>query len=166
MIKRFYRFLILFLIYGFHCAAQTYPAALTTILKGPRTLFMDEYTDPFQPKIKTTIYFTDFTEASWTFSLRLKITGPKGIVLQTKKNARPPSPLIVSPGQPYSLEGADLSFYFNYDNLDFSGITRAQLEVNNRLPEGLYTFCFEAIDYESGKALSLPSIATAYLALN
>lgn len=74
--------------------------------------------------------------------------------------------MAVSPGQPYEMQGADLAFYFNYANLNFTNISRSQLEINNRLPEGFYTFCFEAIDYESGKAISRPSCASAYLSLN
>lgn len=146
--------------------AQTYPSALSTQFINANTLFLDEYADPFQPHIKTTIHFTDFTEASWTFALRLKITGPNGILIQTKLSVKAPHPVSVAPGQPYELQGADLAFYFNYNNLNFSGISRNVLEVNNRLPEGFYTFCFEAIDYETGKALSLPSCASAYLRLN
>lgn len=159
----------LYSFFFFFCgilSSQTYPSALVTVLTNPKTLFLDEYADPFQPHIKTTIYFTDFTETSWSFALRLKITGPNGILIQSKPGAKPVNPVIVAPGQPYELQGADLGFYFNYNNLNFSGISRTQLEVNNRLPEGLYTFCFEAIDYESGKAISLPACASAYLTLN
>jgi hypothetical protein len=146
--------------------AQTYPSAISTVLLNSRTLFLDEYTDPLQPKIRTTIFFTDFTEVNWSFSLRLKINGPNGIVIQTKPGIKPAYPLTIAPGQPYELKGADLSYYFNYNNLTFSGISKSQLETNNRLPEGFYTFCFEALDFETGKALSLPGCASAYLALN
>jgi hypothetical protein len=147
-------------------AAQTFPASLITSFQNSRTLFLDEYADQFKPRIRTTIYFTDFTESGWQFSLRLKITGPNGIVISTRAGVKPVHPLIVAPGQPYKIEGADLAFYFNYDNLNFSGISRAQLEINHRLPEGLYTFCFEAVDFESNRALSHPACATAYLSLN
>ena len=159
-------FLVLFFC-GLSCASlsQTYPSALVTNLTGARSLFLDEFADPFQPKIRTTIYFTDYTASSWQFALSLKITGPGGILISTRAGARPPIPLEVAPGQPYVVEGADLSFYFNYDNLIFSGISRQQLELTHRLPEGFYTFCFEAVDYESGRPLSLPSCAGAYLSL-
>ncbi len=146
--------------------AQTYPASLSTQLTGPRSIFLDEYSDPFKPRIKTTIFFTDFTVPSWQFALKLKITGPNGILIFTSPNAKPAIPVAVAPGQPYELSGADLAFYFNYNNLIFTGITRSQLELNHRLPEGLYTFCFEAIDYESGRSLSHPACVSAYLALN
>lgn len=163
-------FLLLCALLVFTCAtlgAQTYPSALSTAFVGPRTLFLDEYADPFQPRIRTTIYFTDFSQSSWTFDLRIKISGPGGILIQSKKTLRSPGPFVVSPGQPFVIEGADLSWYLNYNNLDFSGISRARLESqNHRLPEGLYTITFEALDYESGKALSLPSQATSLLSLN
>jgi hypothetical protein len=146
--------------------AQTYPSYLSTVLLNPRTLFLDEYANAFTPRIKTTVFFRDFTEPTWQFALKLKITGPNGLVIQTKPNVKPIAPVVVAPGQPYELQGADLAFYFDYNNLNFAGITRAQLEVNNRLPEGFYTFCFEAVDYETGKLLSLPSCASAYLTLN
>lgn len=145
--------------------AQTYPSALVTQFTGQRTLFLDEYADPFQPRIRTTIFFTDFTESSWPFALKMKITGPSGIVISTRPGARPNVPLTVAPGQPLAIEGADLAFYFDYDNLEFSGISRKQLELDHRLPEGLYTFCFEAVDYESGRSLSHPACAAAYLSL-
>lgn len=145
---------------------QTFPSGLVTTLLAPNSIFLDEYADPFQPKIKTTILFTDFTESSWNFNLRLKITGPNGILIQTKPGLRSPAPFVVAPGQAFVIQGADLAFYFNYNHLNFSGISRSQLEVNNRLPEGLYTFCFEATDYQTGEILSHPACASAYLKLN
>lgn len=158
----FYLFCFIFCNSNF---AQTYPSALSTILINSRTIFLDEYADPFQPHIKTTIHFTDFTEAAWSFALRLKITGPDGIVIQTRPGVKPPVPVMVSPGQPYEIQGPDLAFYFNYNNLLFTNISRTQLEVNNRLPEGFYTFCFEAVDYETGRPVSRPACASAYLNL-
>ncbi|PBQ32475.1 hypothetical protein CNR22_12065 [Sphingobacteriaceae bacterium] len=166
MRQKIFLFSVFVFCFAARTLAQTYPSALSTVLTNPKTLFLDEYADPFQPRIKTTIYFTDFTEVSWAFALKLKITGPNGIVIQTKPGLRPATPVIVSPGQPYELQGADLAFYFNYSNLYFTNISKAQLEISNRLPEGLYTFCFEAVDYESGKTISRPGCATAYLTLN
>ncbi|MDI1354778.1 MAG: hypothetical protein PSX36_07665 [bacterium] len=162
----FFTLYLVYVLFSPALKAQTYPSALVTILNAPNTLFLDEYTDPFHPKIKTTIHFTDFTEPSWTFNLRLKISGPNGILIQTKPGARPNYPFVVAPGVAYEIQGADLDFYFNYNNLTFNGISRTELEKNNRLPEGYYTFCFEALDFESSKLLSHPSCASAYLSLN
>jgi hypothetical protein len=157
---------ILFLLFSLKQYAQTYPSSVTTILYAPYTIFLDEYANPMTPKLQASVLFTDFTEPGRNIYLKLKVTGP-GMVLETKAGIRPPQPEYVVPGIPYTISGADLDWYFNHNNLNFSGISRAQLEANNnRLPEGLYTFCFEVMDYETNKKISLPSCGSAYLALN
>lgn len=145
---------------------QIYPSSVTTTLYQPYTIFLDEYANPINPKIKATIVFTDFTEPNWDVYLKLKISGPN-FTIESKPGIKPPQAVNVIPGVPFNISGADLDWYFNNDNLNFSGITRAQLEANNnRLPEGFYTFCFEVLDYETNRKISLPSCGAAYLALN
>lgn len=145
---------------------QIYPSGITTTMYQPYTIFLDEYANPLNPKIKATVVFTDFTEPSWNMYLKLKITGPN-FTLESKPGIKPPQAFNVIPGVPFEISGADLDWYFNNDNLNFSGMTRAQLEANNnRLPEGFYTFCFEVLDYETNRKISLPACGSAYLALN
>lgn len=146
--------------------AQTYPAALLTAFTGDKTLFLDEFADPFHPRIRTSIYFTDFNQASWKFSLRLTIKGPGGIRLQSVQDLRPDFPIEVFAGQVKVLEGADLAWFFDPSHLEFTGIDKLQFQKTKRLPEGQYTFCFDAVDYETGKLLSLPSCSSAWLSLN
>ncbi len=145
---------------------QIYPSGITTTMYQPYTIFLDEYANPLNPKIKATVVFTDFTEPSWNMYLKLKITGPN-FTLESKPGVKPPQAFNVIPGVPFEISGADLDWYFNNDNLNFSGMSRAQLEANNnRLPEGFYTFCFEVLDYETNRKISLPACGSAYLALN
>ena len=145
---------------------QIYPSGVTTTMLPPYSIFLDEYANPINPKIRATVVFTDFTEPSWNIYLKLKITGPN-FTIESRQGVKPPQSFNVLPGVPFQISGADLDWYFNNDNLSFSGISRSQLEANNnRLPEGFYTFCFEVLDYETGKKISLPSCAAAYLSLN
>jgi hypothetical protein len=160
-----YKLVFFLLIISTWCKSQTYPSSIVTVLTPPYSIFMDSYTDPFQSKIKATILFHDYTEPSWNVYLKIKITS-SNVTLETKPGFRPPTPIVVSPGVPHEISGADLAPYFNYDNLTFSGISRQQLEVNNRLPEGMYSFCFEVMDYNTGKQISLQSCSGAYLSLN
>ncbi|MEO6901819.1 MAG: hypothetical protein ABI315_01535 [Bacteroidia bacterium] len=165
MLKRLITVLLIILL-GIKVEAQIYPSVVTTTLLPPQTIFLDEYANPLTPKIKATIIFTDFTEPSWNAYLKLKITG-SNFTIESKPDAKPPQAINVVPGVPFQISGADLDWYFNNNNLNFSGITRAQLEANNnRLPEGFYTFCFEVIDYVTNKKISLPNCASAYLSLN
>lgn len=151
---------------GLNLCAQIYPSVVTTTLLPPYTIFLDEYANPLTPKIKATIVFTDFTESSWDVYLKLKITGPN-FTVESKPGIKPPQAVNVVPGVPFEISGADLDWYFNNNNLIFSGISRTQFEANNnRLPEGFYTFCFEVLDYVTNKKISLPTCASAYLSLN
>lgn len=164
MLKKVITFL--FAVLSLQQFGQIYPSSVTTTLYQPYTIFLDEYANPINPKIKATIVFTDFTEPNWDVYLKLKISGPN-FTIESKPGIKPPQAVNVIPGVPFSISGADLDWYFNNDNLNFSGITRAQLEANNnRLPEGFYTFCFEVLDYETNRKISLPSCGAAYLALN
>lgn len=143
-----------------------YPSNVTTTLTPPYSIYLDEYSNPLNPKIKATIVFTDFTEASWDVYLKLKITG-SNFTIESKPGIKPPQAVNVIPGVPFQLSGADLDWYFSNNNLIFSGITRAKLEsTNNRLPEGFYTFCFEVVDYVTDRKISLPNCVSAYLSLN
>ena len=153
-------------LFTLHLNAQTYPSALVTLFNGDKSIFLDEFADPFHPRIRTTIFFTDFNQSSWSFRLRLTIKGPSGLQLRTNFNLRPERPIVVFPGQSMTLEGADLGWYFDPAHLDFTGLDKEQFTKNKRLPEGPYTFCFEALDYESGKELSLPACASAWLSLS
>ena len=164
MLKKLSTFLLLLL--SLSLRAQIYPSLVTTNLPPPYSIFLDGYANPLTPKIKATIIFTDFTEPSWNVYLKLKITGSK-FTIESRAGAKPPQLVNVIPGVPLEISGADLDWYFNNENLTFSGISRAQLEAgNNRLPEGFYTFCFEVMDYETNKKISLPSCVSAYLSLN
>ncbi len=164
-LNRILTLLLLMLTCATH-AQVIYPSNVTTTLTSPYSIYLDEYSNPLTPKIKANIVFTDFTEASWDVYLKLKITG-SNFTIESKPAIKPPQPVNVIPGVPFQLSGADLDWYFNNNNLIFSGITRAKLEsTNNRLPEGFYTFCFEVIDYVTDRKISLPNCVSAYLSLN
>ena len=166
MFKRVILFFFV-LILSVNTRAQViYPSNVSTTLTPPYSIYLDEYSNPLAPKIKANIVFTDFTEASWDVYLKLKITG-SNFTIESKPGIKPPQPVNVIPGVPFQLSGADLDWYFNSNNLIFSGITRAKLEsTNNRLPEGFYTFCFEVVDYVTDRKISLPNCVSAYLSLN
>jgi hypothetical protein len=111
-------------------AQVIYPSNVTTTLTPPYSIYLDEYSNPLTPKIKANIVFTDFTEASWDVYLKLKITG-SNFTIESKPGIKPPQPVNVVPGVPFQLSGADLDWYFNNNNLIFSGITRAKLDQLN-----------------------------------
>lgn len=144
--------------------AQKFPVTVSTTLMPPYSVWMADYTQPGSNKLSASVNFLDFNEPSFDVKLRVKIEG-SGITLQTLPTFTPNAPITLSPGMPLSVNGDDLAPYLDYDNLSFSGITRQQLESTGQLPEGQYTFCIEVLDYLTGKPISQPGCASAWIQL-
>ncbi|MCG8331197.1 MAG: hypothetical protein MI974_26140 [Chitinophagales bacterium] len=83
-----------------------------------------------------------------TYNVRLKVTiSGQGINLRTKESYQP-RPIYLAYNVPLTLTGADLAEYFHPDNLEFSGISKQAYLINGQLPEGVYSVCIEAYDYQ------------------
>ena len=83
-----------------------------------------------------------------TYNVRLKVTiSGQGISLRTKESYQP-RPIYLAYNVPLTLTGADLAEYFHPDNLEFSGISKQAYLINGQLPEGVYSVCIEAFDYQ------------------
>ncbi|GAA5042353.1 hypothetical protein GCM10011506_44250 [Marivirga lumbricoides] len=144
--------------------AQRLPATINTTVSAPYSVYLSDYYQAGSNKLTTNIIFNDYNEPSWDVRLRLTIESTK-LKIQTRPDFFPVQPLNITPGVPVMLSGADLAEYFDFNNLNFSGISAAELRQNARLPEGMYSFCFEVLDYRSGKVLSSKSCANAWLIL-
>ena len=96
-----------------------------------------------------------------TYQVRLqgKVSG-NGINVSIPTNFKPANPLIVMPGT-NKFTGNQLSPYFDGNNLIYSGISLQEIVSGNGLPEGNYTFCFWAVDYNTGQQLSPPNSGCA-----
>lgn len=144
--------------------AQTYPAKATTMVMPPYSVYLDDYFSIESEKIRLTLLYNDLNEPSW--DVRLKFTlQSNDITIQTRPDFVPAEPITLTPGIPTILSSFDLSEYFNFSNLTVSGASASDLARNGRLPENLYSFCFEVLDYRSGKALSLPGCSNAWVIL-
>ncbi len=88
--------------------------------------------------------------------LRGTITGDNGIILRVDPRYRSPSPIHLNGGELRSLNGVDISQLFDYNQLQFSGITKDQVLRGNGLPEGNYQICIQAYNYTTGQPLSSP----------
>ncbi|MGB3468245.1 MAG: hypothetical protein WBA74_23365, partial [Cyclobacteriaceae bacterium] len=159
-------FLMLFLslILSSGLQAQRFPVRATTIITPPYSIYLSDYTAPESSSLQLILQLRDFEELEYRARLRLTIEG-QGITIRTKNNYRP-APLIIRGGGAENLDGYDLRNYFNPDNMDFSGISRAEFLQSGTLPEGFYTFTFEVLDYDRGVVVSNPAIANAWLVLN
>jgi hypothetical protein len=132
--------------------AQKYPVGITNFNVTP-SVFLSDYTTPGSGNIKATLKFTDYNEASVNVYLKLTIESANA-KLETSPSFRPVEPLTLVPGEPLTIQDVDFIPYFLFQNLQCQGITQADLQRTDQLPEGWYTFSIQVIELTSGKALS------------
>ncbi|MEX2336123.1 MAG: fibronectin type III domain-containing protein [Fulvivirga sp.] len=144
--------------------SQTYPVQATTTLIPPYSVYLADYVVPGSQRLALNIFLADINRPELNVRIRLRIEG-QGIRIETKREYLP-QPLILRGGVPERLTTADLAPLFKPENLNFQGITRRQFERNGALPEGLYRFCFEILEYNRGVKISNTACAMAWLILN
>ena len=146
-------------------SAQVYPVGVAPMQLGPMSIYFDDFYSVIQPKIKTIITLNDNSVAQRDIYLKVRLTGP-GLTIMTTPGQKPLQPTTIYSSVPLDLSGVDLADFFNFDHLSFSGITRAQVELNSRLPEGSYNLCFTVLDYETNAQLSSETCLPVHLALS
>jgi len=139
--------------------AQNYPVQLTAQLVAPFSGYIPDYSNPGEEKLKLLFLFTDFTKPSYNVKLKISIQG-QGISIQSKPYFYD-GPHTLQPGIPFELSGTDLFNLLNTQNLDFSGISKAQYEQKKVLPEGFYTICVTAYDFNNPTPIAVSNAACA-----
>jgi hypothetical protein len=142
-------------------SGQTLPASVNTTVTPPYSVYLGDYLSMESDKIRVMVRFNDLNEPSWDVKLRFTIQS-NDITIKTRPDFTPAVPITLTPGVPMMLSSIDLADYFNFNNLTFSGITPNQLNQTGRLPENLYSFCFEVLDYRSGKPISIPGCSNVW----
>ncbi len=156
-------FTLLF-IAGRYGMSQTFPVTASTNLTPPYSLNLSDYVAPGSQRLALNIFLADINRPELQARLRLRIEG-QGILIETKPSYLP-APLILQGGVPERLIAADLAGYFDPENLNFQGISKQQFLRTGQLPEGLYQFCFEVLEYNRGARVSNSACAMAWLILN
>lgn len=82
------------------------------------------------------------------------LEGDNGVSISSKTGYKPPTALTISALFPTTMNGKQLANYFNTNNMIFKGVTLQQLVNGDGLPEGTYTICLQAFDYDTDLPLS------------
>jgi hypothetical protein len=77
-----------------------------------------------------------------------------------------PPPITLMGGVQEQISGMDLQAYLEPANLIITGMDPTQFAVSRKLPEGIYQFTIEAVEYRRLKTVSNPGTAVAWLILN
>ncbi|MBL6445697.1 fibronectin type III domain-containing protein [Fulvivirga sp. 29W222] len=145
--------------------AQTFPISSQLQLSPPYSVYFSDLLRPEADQVKLNLLLRDLQEPFLDVRLRLKVEGP-GITLETAPWYQAPA-ITLESGIPRLLTSVDLAGYFDAANLNFGGISRGKYEQQGgRLPEGLYRISFTVLDVTTGRQLSQPGQAIAWMALS
>ncbi len=142
--------------------AQQYPTSATVIMPPPHPVYINDYYGIGSNAFQAILNLNDLNELTWDVRLRITVEG-EGIRLTSKPSYIPPFPISITKGIPTTLSGSDFAGYFDVNNLNLEGITAASLNQSGKLPEGLYNFCVEILDYNSGTPISSVSCQTIFI---
>jgi len=155
---------LFFLLFAFSSKAQIYPVQVMPVLVPPYSLNTSDYYNGTSERLAVVLTNTDLQKPVLNVRLRMYIEG-QNAKLQSRDGVYYPT-ITLDAGIPQRISLGDLAPYFNIDNLNFAGITRAMYAQNGKLPEGFYSFCFEVIEVNTGKVLSRKSCSMAYITLS
>jgi hypothetical protein len=145
--------------------AQTYPVQVNAQITPPFSPYLTDYTEVGAQRFMVNFLLKDPTLPEYRCKLRLTIEGV-GITIRTKPGFVPQPLVLPGGGIPLQLYGEDLQEYFNPNNLDFAGITRSQYAKGAKLPDGVYRFTIEVLDYNRGSVVSNKGTTVAWIILN
>lgn len=151
-----------FILIGIISYSQQMPTSATVIMNPPHPVYLSDYYSFGSNYFQTILSLNDLNEPTWDVRLKVTIEG-EGIVITTKPSFIPSLPITLTSGIPLTFQGADFAPYLDVNNVDLQGITAASLNQSGKLPEGLYQFCVEVLDYQTGIPLSNPSCATVFI---
>lgn len=146
--------LFIILLAGKHIHAQgSFPVMATVQINPPYSLYLSDYTAPDLPRMQVHLLLKDLATPEYRCRLRFKIEG-FGITMQSKADFYTP-PVILNGGEMLTLSGPDLAVYLNPQNLLIQGLDNSAFTRQGaKLPEGIYKFTVEVLDYTRNVVVS------------
>ena len=135
--------------------AQNDVMVITQVLP-PFSPYFSDYTS-YENRVVITLNNTNAAGAMQNVRLIASITGNNGIALSLPASFIPTQPITLLPGSSVRLTGRQLMDYFDLNAWDVSGISPSDIARGNGLPEGDYELCIQALDFDTGLALSMPA---------
>ncbi len=161
--NRFLGLFVLLLFSSLGLSAQSFPVQVIPQVNPPAPIYFSDYTDAgsISGPLRVQIILNDLNISNRQVLLRISFKG-NGISFQSKENVIGATPLFLEGGVPLVLTNAELSPYYEYQNI--SGISPTV--YGSDIPEGTYKFCFEVLDALSGSQLSSRSCVTSLVFQN
>ena len=131
--------------------SQPYPVNITVVVLPSYTSKVNDYIS--QPnKIMVTLINTSPKDVF--LYLQGSFTGEGGINVYTDPGFKMPQPIHLMPKGLFTLSQGNIKQVFDMNHVVFENITKNELIYGNGLPEGDYTICLRAFDYETNQPVS------------
>jgi len=157
--------LILLISATYQLRSQTFPVLSTTQVLPPYSVYLSDYASISSDKLITNLYLQDQNQSGLQVKLKITITGDNGVKLETKPEFMP-QPITMYAGMPEQISGIALQQYLEPANLNITGLNVNEFMQSKKLPEGIYTFSVQAVEYRRNKLVSNSGTAVAWLILN
>ncbi|KLT66674.1 hypothetical protein [Pedobacter sp. BMA] len=148
--RSLFKWVNIFLLLVFHLQVMAQVNVSIQILPPYPTKFTDYASRPHLMVISV----TNASTTNQKIQLRGTVTGDNGVVIRVKPGYRSTSAIELGPGQTRLLNGNDVSYFFNYNRLEYAGITQSEFINKGGLPEGRYQLCIRAFDYDTDAPIS------------
>jgi len=120
---------------------------------------------PYSPRLfdyliyesKPVMTLTNTTGSSQQIKLVGSLEGDNGVSIATKQSYQPAAPMQLGPFEVKAIMASSRNLDFLSDNnitVNASSKVKNSIIKDGILPEGNYTFCIQAIDYQTGQSLS------------
>ncbi|TCC88674.1 hypothetical protein EZ428_18730 [Pedobacter frigiditerrae] len=113
-----------------------------------------KFTDYASKPQQVLITVTNTSTTTQRIQLRGSVTGDNGVSIRSKMSYKSTTAIELGAGQARNLNGNDIAYFFDYTNLQYTGITQSQFINIGGLPEGSYQFCLRAYNYDTNEPLS------------
>lgn len=124
---------------------------VTVQLIPPYSPYLSDYVGPVTKMIVT---LQNTTAAALDVRFVGSVSGDNGVTITIPDAAKANFPVTVPANGMVTIFGKDLEGYLDPDKLQLSGISKTELIVGNGLPEGNYTLCLQAKQFNGTKELS------------
>jgi hypothetical protein len=152
-------------IFHLSAGAQVFPVQVIPQIAPPYSPYLSDYTAPGSRNFMVQVRANDVALSDYKCKLRITIEGA-GIVLRTKDHLVIEPLILDGGGVPQIFYGDELYEYFHPDALEFSGLSKSEYTKTGRLPEGVYRFTIEILDYNRGTVVSNKGFVMAWIVLN
>lgn len=130
--------------------AQARPSVTVTVqVLPPYSTYVSDYVNS-----PNKVVFTLLSTSNVSIRLKASIKGDNGISVATSNSYKPATPLNLTAYQQKMLTGLDLKNYLDFNSAVVTGINKNDLFRGSGIPEGIYTLCIQALDYNTGEILS------------